>query len=369
MKKSIRLLILLIFILVTFGSVIVFSASGAYSQMKFQSFYHLFNGHIFRVGMAIAAMIAFAIIPYKFYSEHSKKLISGVVILLVLTFFLSETMKGANRWVSFYIFTIQPSEIAKIVILIHLSYLITKKFDFIDDFKSGFVYPLFWVLLLSFLVLMQPKLSAVVIIAISSFTILYIGGAKFKHIFGTLSVLALLSFGIMMLIPYARGRIISFIDSVMNGGYPNDQVYQAKVALGSGGLLGVGIGHSRQSDLFIPEAYGDFIFSVLGEELGLLGTVGVLAIYLTIFLIGFLIAKNADTKFGQLLAFGLSFNIILNGFINAAVVMGLVPTTGITLPFISYGGTSMTFMAASIGILINIGRNSVRLRKPGLSTI
>jgi cell division protein FtsW len=321
--------------------------------------------------MAIAALITFAVIPHEFYARHSKKLISGLVLLLIMTFFVSETMKGANRWISFYIFTIQPSEIAKIVIVIHLAYLINKKSDVLQNFKQGFIYPLFWVLLLSVLVLIQPKLSAAIMIMLSSFTLLYVGGAKFKHVMGTLSVLALPAFGIMMLLPYARGRIMNFVNSLMNGGYPNDQVYQAKVALGSGGMLGVGIGHSRQSDLFIPEAYGDFIFSVLGEELGLIGTVGVLAIYLTIFIIGFSIARNADTKFGQLLAFGLSFNIILGAFINAAVVMGLVPTTGVTLPFISYGGTSMTFMAASIGIIINIGRNSVKQSVPetGFTTI
>ena len=130
--------------------------------------------------------------------------------------------------------------------------------------------------------------------------------------------------------------------------------------MGSGGIVGVGLGHSRQSDLFLPESYGDFIFSILGEELGLIGTISILFIYLLIFTIGLVIAKRAEDKFGQLLGFGLSFNIVFAAFINAGVVSGILPTTGITLPFISFGGTSIIIFAMSVGIIINIASQTAK---------
>jgi cell division protein FtsW len=146
----------------------------------------------------------------------------------------------------------------------------------------------------------------------------------------------------------------------MSGGDINIQVKQAKIALGSGGLLGVGLGHSRQSDLFLPESYGDFIFSIFGEELGFAGAVILLFVFLLLFATCLVVAKKAQDPFGKLLVLGLGFNIIISAFINAAVVTGLIPTTGITLPFISFGGTSIILFAVSIGIIINVGRQTVK---------
>ncbi|HSD62426.1 MAG TPA: FtsW/RodA/SpoVE family cell cycle protein, partial [Ignavibacteriaceae bacterium] len=144
----------------------------------------------------------------------------------------------------------------------------------------------------------------------------------------------------------------------------NIQVRQALLGLGSGGILGVGLGYSRQSNLFLPEAYGDFIFAILGEELGFIGSVMVLLAYLLLFIAGILIAKKCKDVFGQLLAFGISISVLVNAFINVAVATGLVPTTGLPLPFISYGGTSLIFMCISTGILINIGMtNSITQNK------
>jgi cell division protein FtsW len=157
-----------------------------------------------------------------------------------------------------------------------------------------------------------------------------------------------------MILSHSRKRILGFIGSFGEGGELNHQLKQGLLSLGSGGLFGVGIGNSKQSNLFLPEAYGDFIFGILGEETGFLGVVVVLLFYMVLFIAGILIAKKAKDKFGQMLAFGISFSIIIYAFVNAAVATGLFPTTGIPLPFISYGGTSIIFLSASIGILINI---------------
>jgi cell division protein FtsW len=163
-----------------------------------------------------------------------------------------------------------------------------------------------------------------------------------------------------MIFKHSRERVITYVESLLNGGDINLQVKQAKIALGSGGIVGIGLGHSRQSDLFLPESYGDFIFSILGEELGFAGTVTVLFLFLVLFVTCLIIAKKAQDKFGQLLVLGLGFNIIVSAFINACVVTGLIPTTGITLPFISFGGTSIILFAVSIGIIVNVGRQTVK---------
>jgi cell division protein FtsW len=155
----------------------------------------------------------------------------------------------------------------------------------------------------------------------------------------------------------------------MTGSDINIQVTQAKIALGSGGLKGLGFGHSRQSDLFLPESYGDFIFSIIGEETGFIGTALILFTYLALFVICLIIAKKAQDKFGQLLVFGLGFNILVSAFINAAVVTGLFPTTGITLPFISFGGTSVVFMGVSIGIIINVAYQTMQTEKLKLAQV
>lgn len=357
-KNLTKILIGITSVLILLGMVLVFSASGTYSALKFDSIYRLFNSHIVRVFIAAAALVGFAIIPYESYKVHSKKSIAAIVIVLFITFLVASKFKGANRWLNFYIFTIQPSEIAKIVLMMHMAYLIEKKGELIKDFKQGFVFPLFWISIVAGLVIVQPNVSTSIIIVLISFAMLYVGGAKFKHIVFTLGSLGAVGGTIMMLFSHSRGRVLSFIHSLTTGADINIQVKQAKIGLGSGGLFGVGLGQSRQSDLFLPESYGDFIFSILGEELGFAGAMFVLVCYFAIFWIGLQIAKNASDEFGQLLAFGLSFNIVISAFINASVVTGLFPTTGITLPFISYGGTSITFMCASIGIIINIARRS-----------
>jgi cell division protein FtsW len=282
----------------------------------------------------------------------------GFIFLLVLTLIIGFEAKGAVRWIDFGIIKFQPSEIVKIVLIIHLAGLVTRKEKIIGDFKNGLIYPLFWIFIVSILVMAQPNVSTSIIIVFSTFTLLYIGGARLKHLFSVLASLSIVGGGIMMLLPHSRMRILNYIQSFSDADKMGTQVMQSKIALGSGGIAGIGIGESRQSNLFLPESYSDFIFSILGEETGFMGALVVLTIYFIIFVIGLIIAKKSLTKFGQLLAFGLSFNILISAFINVAVVTGIVPTTGITLPFISFGGTSIVLFSISVGILMNIGLES-----------
>ncbi|KUO60900.1 cell division protein [bacterium BRH_c32] len=359
MKTSIRLTILITGILILLGGIIVFTASSTISAEKFDSLYSLFKLHLVKMLISVIAMTYFAImVPYQKLKKYSKYMLFGIVIVLFLTYVFMPSVKGASRWINLGFMKLQPSEIAKLFLIIHLAHFIEKKGELIRDFKKGFSLALFWVFSVSVMIFLQPNFSSAIIIGFISFAILYVGNARKTHVFGTMGAIVTPLVIIMMFVQHTRDRIIGYVNSFLDGSDPNIQVYQAKVALGSGGLLGRGIGHSRQSDLFLPESYGDFIFSILGEEIGLVGAILILFLYLLLFLCGIYIAKRTTDKFGQLLAFGISFNILITAFINAAVVTGIVPTTGITLPFISYGGTSIIMFAISIGILINIGNQA-----------
>ncbi|MCF8241098.1 MAG: FtsW/RodA/SpoVE family cell cycle protein [Melioribacteraceae bacterium] len=367
MKNLAKILIALVIVLSILGAILVFSASGTYSAVKFNSIYTLFKSHVGKVLIAAFGLVIFSSIPYENYRHYSKHAMLGVIILLLITLLFSQSFKGAARWIDIGLFRFQPSELAKVVLLVHLANMIERQGSKVSEFKSGLVYPMFWIFTISLFVFLQPNVSTTVIITLISFVLLYVGGASFKHVFATLGSGAVFAGLAMMALSHSRERILTFVDSLMNGGDINMQVKQAKIALGSGGFIGVGLGHSRQSDLFLPESYGDFIFSVLGEETGFLGAIIVLLVYLTIFFVGILIAKRAKDTFGQLIVFGLSFNIVISALINAAVVVGILPTTGITLPFISFGGTSIIIFAISIGIIVNVALQTHRYREPRLN--
>ena len=360
MNTSVKILIGLVVGFIVLGAIMVFTASGTYSFSRFNSFYFLFKSHFFKVIIAVVMMIIFSYIPYDMYRKYSKWALIFIIAVLIFTFLFAAKVKGAQRWIDLGIMQFQPSEAAKVILIVHLAVMLERMGDDIKDFNQGFKLPLIWVIIVCGLIFIQPNVSTGLIVAVTSFIILFVAGAKMKHIFGVILPSVLVLGSGMMIFKHSRERVITFIESLLNGGDINLQVTQAKIALGSGGLLGVGLGHSRQSDLFLPESYGDFIFSILGEELGFIGTVVVLFLFLFLFVVCLVIAKKAQDRFGQLLVFGLGFNIIISAFINACVVTGLIPTTGITLPFISFGGTSIILFAVSIGIMINVGRQTVK---------
>ncbi|MGB5288972.1 MAG: putative peptidoglycan glycosyltransferase FtsW [Ignavibacteriaceae bacterium] len=342
------------FALMLLGLLIVMSASSTYSVFKFDSVFYLFNSHLFKVFIGIAAIILFAFIPYDIYRSLSKPVIIATTILLVVTLFFAQDIKGAGRWLNLGIISIQPADIARLVLIVHLAVLIEDKANVLDNYRHGFLYLFIWIMSISGLIMLQPNISSGIMLIFISLVLIYAGGAKFKHII-TSTLLSGFVIGLAsMIFPHSRSRILSYVNSIINGGDLNFQVKQALYSLGSGGIFGVGIGNSMQSNLFLPEAYGDFIFAILGEELGLIGSITVLLAYLILFVAGILVAKKAKDRFGQLLAFGITISIVFYAFVNVAVTTGVLPTTGLPLPFISYGGTSMIFLCISVGILINI---------------
>lgn len=342
------------FMLMLLGLIIVMSASSTYSVFKFDSVFYLFNSHLFKVILGIVAISVFAFIPYEFYKSLSKPLIIATTILLIITLFIAPDIKGAGRWLNLGFISIQPADIAKLILIIHLAVLLEDKVNVIDNYRHGFLYFFVWIMIISGLIMLQPNISSGVMLIMISFALIYTGGAKFRHILASMLISGFVIGIAAMIFPHSRSRIFSYINSVINGGDLNFQVKQALYSLGSGGIFGVGIGNSMQSNLFLPEAYGDFIFAILGEELGLVGSIIVLLAYLVLFIAGIMVAKKAKDRFGQFLAFGITISVVFYAFVNVAVITGILPTTGLPLPFISYGGTSLIFLCISVGILINI---------------
>jgi len=362
MKILQRTLFILVLAMMLLGALLVLSAGVSYNQMRSDNFYILFKSHLWKVFIAVFLMIIAWRIPYEVYSKYSKQVILFTLALLVITIFTSPR-KGAARWIDLGFFQFQPSEFAKLVLIVHLAKLIEKKGDQLTSFNEGYRYIIVWIFAVASLVLIQPNVSTSIIIAAIGFAMLFVAGASLKHMSATV-FFGLIAAGIAaMLFTHSRGRILSFFNGINTGQEINIQVTQAKIALGSGGIWGLGIGQSRQSAGFLPESYSDFIFSILGEEFGFIGALAVLLVFFAIFLIGIVIALKANDRFSQLLAFGISFNIFISVLINAGVVSGVLPTTGITFPFISYGGTSIMLFAFSAGILLNISRSILKTRE------
>lgn len=364
MKKLAVTIFVSSFALMMLGLVMVMSASSTYSALKFDNTFYLFDEHIKKVAFGLVFLFGAAILPYNYYKRIAKPAIFVTTLLLLLTLILSVSLKGASRWLSIGVFSFQPSDLARLALIIYLAYFIEKKEEVIKSFKYGYLIAIAWIASIALLILAQPNVSSAALISFIGIMVLYVGGANGKHIAATLVPGILFGSGMAMAFSHSRERILDYVNSMLNGTPLNDQVKQALRGFGSGGIFGVGIGHSQQSNLFLPEAYGDFIFAIIGEEAGFVGAFLVIACFFTIFFCGIMIAKKTKDKFGQLLAFGITLNISIFAFANMLVATGMIPTTGLPLPFISYGGTSLIFISVSTGILMNIAfTNAIKINK------
>jgi cell division protein FtsW len=271
---------------------------------------------------------------------------------------------GAKRWLPLGPFSFQPSEFVKIALVLHIAALCTTKKEYIGDFKRSFLPMLLWAGLAAVLIAKQPNMSNAAVLMLITFGIMYIAQMPMKYILAMASV-AVVGGGIYAMTAWYRvQRVLAFL------GHENEhtsriayQIQQGMIALGNGGLFGVGIGQSRQRDFYLPESYGDFIYSVIGEEYGFIGAAFLLLVFAFIIIRGVQIAKHAPDPFGRYVAFGITVMIGINVLINALVNSGLMPVTGLPMPFISYGGTNMIFSAAAIGILLNISKYTEALPK------
>lgn len=341
--------------LVVGGLMILSSASVVLSQQRLGNPYG-FLKHQLVFGVLIGLVAGF--IAYKVPYQKLQKLsffllvVALVALAIVLMPYAQHRSGGAGRWLDFGWSTFQPSELAKLFFLIYFAAFLTKK----NPPKHQFAIVVIILVLVSALLILQPDLSTLGIIVLSCGVLYFLSGAKMSYLLGILISGGMALTLAVRLKPYRWQRFLSYLNPDIDVVGKSYQINQALLALGSGGIWGVGLGHSRQKFNYLPEPMGDSIFAILGEEMGFIGTIIFLFLFLFLFIRAFKIAKNADTDFGRLLAFGIGFWLFLQAFVNIAATCGLLPVAGIPLPFVSYGGSSMVVSLVAVGILLNISK-------------
>ncbi len=343
--------------LMLFSIAFVFSASASFAEYRFGSYDKFFHSHAFKILLAFLAMFTFSQIDYHFWKKFSKVFIFISVILLILLFFIGTPINSVYRWLYIGPFNFQPSEIAKFALVLHFAKLLDERQKYIKDFKIGMLPLIIWSMIICGLIALQPNFSTALVIYLIALTMMFIGNTNFLHLILYSSVSFVLAAIYALSASYRRERIMSFLGSestVSNMDAASYQIDQAIIAIGNGGVFGVGPGHSRQSHLFLPESYGDFIFSIIGEEYGFIGLFIIIILFVLILWRGIKIAKMAPDLFGYFLTAGILLTISYYTVVSAAVNIGLLPTTGLPIPFLSYGGTAVIIYASAIGILLNI---------------
>ncbi len=352
----------LVLTLLVIGLVMLFSASYpyAYYNMNGNSYYFIKNQIVFAI-MGFVAMIALSYLDYHHLHKFAFPSLAVSFALLVLVLFMP-VVNGVHRWIQLGSFSFQASEITKFAIVLSFAHIISINFRKMSTFKYG-ILP-FAIILLPTVVLLalEPHISCTVIVVLLSALMLFIGGVQLKW-FGM--VLGAISAGLIYLVvftdklTYANDRISGWLDPFSStSGADTWQTKQGLYAIGSGGLLGVGLGNSRQKYLYIPEPQNDFIFSVVCEELGFIGALIILILFAMLIWRGIVLSMRAKDKFGMLLGIGLTVQVGLQVVLNIAVVTNTIPNTGISLPFFSYGGSSLMMLLAQMGIILSISRTS-----------
>lgn len=361
-----RWLLAITLILVGFGLLSVYSASSYVAQQAGRAdTYYLFQ-QASRAGIGFVAMAAASILDYRIYRRLSWPILAITVALLLPlvlpgTEAIAPRVNGARRWLNLGI-TVQPSELAKVAVVIWTAALAVKKQESLQDFREGIVPFLVILAPVCLLVLMEPHFSAAMWIAVLAGTVLFAAGARLRH-FALLgaSVLVLASTQVLTA-RYRLQRLTAFLDPETAAGAGGYQLKQSLTAVGSGGLTGVGFGRSTTKMQFLPEPQNDFIFSIIAEEWGFIGVVAVIGLFALWVQLGFRVARAAPDLFGRLLATGITASVALAAFAHIGIALGLLPTTGVNLPFISAGGTNLVITLGATGILLNVSSATGRAR-------
>lgn len=350
-----KLLLLIVALLMCIGIVVVYSSGAGWAELQFSDPQHFLWRQL---TFAVAGMVLIVLIgntDYHVFRKVSKLLlfISIALLALLLLLKLAHVIKGAARWLGFGPLKFQASDLAKYAIILHFSRLLAEKRSYIKDLHTGYYPMLILLMTVVSLVALEPNFSTASLIAFIGFILMFIGGIRLKHLLSTASLLIPIAAVFAIAAPYRMARLMAFTGGEKQLSY---QVRQALIGLGNGGLFGLGIGASKQRELYLPLSYNDFVFVVVGEEYGFIGALVILLLFVGLFICGIIIAKHAPDLYGRYVASGITIAIVLFAFINIAVATHLLPTTGVALPFISYGGTALLFNSLGIGILVSISR-------------
>ncbi len=352
--------------LVGIGILMVYSAGHVLSAKQYDSSYHYLKIQAIACMIGLVGMGIASYIPYRFYEKYSNILLFLAFGLLILVFTpLGTSVRGAeggrfNRWVALAGVQFQPVEFAKIALLIHTAHFLARKPERIKSFFHGVLPNVLIIGLMFGLVAIQPDFGSAVLLAATAGCLLFVGGIRLSHTFILVAVGGVLLAGFIINDPYRLTRLTDYWASLQSPEATSFQLGRSLDALKWGGLFGVGIVDSVAKINYLPYPHTDFIFAVLGEEFGFIGTAAVTTIFMIFIWRGISIARRTENRFGALFATGLTIIIGLQAFINMGVVTGLLPTKGITLPFLSYGGSSLVISLVSVGMLLNISRTATR---------
>ncbi len=353
-----KVLLISIVLLSLFGIVMIYSSSYIWAEYKYG------NPYKYVINQSVFACIGFFLmwivskIDYHFYDKYSNKILVICIILLVLVLIpgIGTVRNGSRSWFGIGSLGIQPSEFAKLALIVFTSKYLANNGDYIKYFKKGLLPILIIVLLVFGLIMLQPDFGTGTIIVMSVMVLLFVGGMNMKFVYKAI-ILGIMGVVVLILMaPYRLQRILSFLNPWSDPLGSGFQIIQSLYAIGPGGILGLGLGNSIQKHFYLPEPQTDFIFSIISEEFGFAGVLIVACLFLILIITGFKISKNKIDLFGKYLSFGITFQMAFQTLLNLMVVVGLIPVTGVTLPFLSYGGSSLLITLISMGILINIDK-------------
>ncbi len=360
------LLLFAVLALVGFGLVMVYSASAIAAFDKTQDSFFFVKRQLTAAGLGLFAMMVAMKLGYRRMARLAYPLLVVSVVLLVLVLIpgLGTAAGGAKRWIRFPGISLQPAELTKVAWVIYLSYSLAKKREKVKQFSIGFLPHLGLAGMLVCLCMLEPDFGSSVALLFLMFVMLFAAGAKLSYLIGL--VLAALPMAYMAIAssPYRMKRITAFLDPWANRQGSGYQVAESLMSIGSGGVTGLGLGDGRQKLFFLPEAHTDFIFAIIGEELGLLGVGALVALYAIVIWRGIRAALHASEAFGTYLALGITSLVAFQAIVNMAVAMGMVPTKGLTLPFISYGGSSLIVLLGAAGLLLSVSGTAEGGRRP-----
>jgi cell division protein FtsW len=353
-----KVLLLVVLSLMLIGMVMIYSASNVIAYEKFGSSTHFLKQQFIRMVLGFAILVGAARFDYHRYHGKTMLLVLISFVLLVTVLGLSK-IKGTARWIGVGGFGIQPSEIAKTALIFYMASYLNGKGERIRDFQNGVLPPLIITSVFCLMIVLQPNFSTAAVLMGIVLVMMFVGGMQMKHFLGL--AVSVVPLGVLAVVtsPYRMARLMTFLDptaDAQGGGY---QIKQSLISFANGGLTGVGVGQGKQKLLFLPEPFTDFIYSIIGEELGFIGAMVVLALFLIFLFRTVRIARTAPDLYGFYLAVGIIVSIVAYALINAGVAVGVLPTTGLPMPFISYGGTSLLFTCFMIGVLLNISSQTV----------
>ena len=360
MKKIDYKLFISVALLALFGCFMVYTSSNIWAEYKFNNSYKYFiNQFVFFI-LGLFIMYFVSKIDYKIYKKKSTLIISVCFILLVLVLMpgIGVVRNGSRSWFGLLGFGIQPSEVSKIGLVIFVSKYLSNNYTLMYDIKKG-VFPIMSIILIFFLLIMlEPDFGTGMVITLSLVAMIFVSKVKISF-FVKIGILGLFGIvGLIIVAPYRMARIVSFLNPWSDPLGSGFQIIQSLYAIGPGGLFGLGFGNSIQKHFYLPEPQTDFIFSIISEEFGFLGVVIVAILFLTIIISCFNICHKTNNLFAKYLSFGITFQFSFQTLLNLMVVVGLIPVTGVTLPFLSYGGSSLLITMLSMGIVLNISRDN-----------